>query len=113
MSDRFDALVIGAGAGGLCAAARLAHSGCHTLVVESRNRVGGRASSVEEEGFVVNTGAVAIEYGGVLEETFRTVGAPFEIRVPQPASLFRLRGRDLRLSSGPLGAIVKSALKKG
>src|SRR5882672_10857418 len=91
--ESFDALVIGAGAGGLCAAARLAHLGYRTLVVESRDRVGGRASSVEEEGFTVNTGAVAIEYGGILEETFSTVGAPFDIRVPEPATLFRVKGR--------------------
>src|SRR5919108_4529982 len=111
--DRFDALVIGAGAGGLSAAARLAHNGYRTLLVESRDRVGGRASSVQEEGFTVNTGAIAIEYGGVLEDTFRTVGAPFEIRVPEPATLFRIKGRDVALSQGPLGKIVNGALKKG
>ncbi len=111
--SRYDALIIGAGAGGLCAAARLAHNGYRVLVVESRDRVGGRASSVEEEGFVVNTGGIAIEYGGVLEETFRAVGAPFEIRVPEPATLFRIKGRDVALSQGPLGKIVNGALKKG
>jgi phytoene dehydrogenase-like protein len=111
--DRFDALVIGAGAGGLSAAARLAHNGYRTLVVERRDRVGGRASSVDEDGFIVNTGAVAIEYGGVLEETFRTVGAPFEIRVPEPATLFRIKGRDVALSKGPLGVVVNGALRKG
>jgi phytoene desaturase len=110
---RYDALVIGAEAGGLCAAARLAHNGYRTLVVESRNRVGGRASSVEEQGFTVNTGGVAIEYGGVLEETFHTVGAPFEIRIPEPATKFRLRRKEVALSKGPLGAIVNGALKKG
>src|SRR5690242_10711575 len=110
---RFDALVIGAGAGGLCAAARLSHHSYRVLLVESRDRVGGRASSVQEEGFVVNTGAVAIEYGGVLEETFEAVGAPWEIRIPEPATLFRLAGRELRQSSGPLGPIVNAALKKG
>lgn len=110
---RYDALVVGAGAGGLCAAARLAHYGYRVLLVESRDRVGGRASSVEEEGFTVNTGGIAIEYGGVLEETFRTVGAPFEIRVPEPATLFRIKGRDVALSQGPLGKIVNGALKKG
>jgi phytoene dehydrogenase-like protein len=110
---RYDALVIGAGAGGLSAAARLAHGGARTLLVESRDRVGGRASSVVEDGFTVNTGAIAIEYGGVLEETFRTVGAPFEIRVPKPATLFRLGRRDVQLSKGPLGAIVNGALRRG
>src|SRR5205085_9601808 len=110
---KYDALVIGAGAGGLCAAARLSHDGFRVLLVESRDRVGGRASSVEEDGFVVNTGGIAIEYGGVLEETFRSVGAPWEIRVPEPATLFRLKGRELRLSRGPLGALVNGALKRG
>jgi phytoene desaturase len=65
-APRYDALVIGAGAGGLCAAARLAHVGYHTLVVESHDRVGGRASSEEIDGFTVNTGAIAIACGGVL-----------------------------------------------
>jgi phytoene dehydrogenase-like protein len=110
---RYDALVIGAGAGGLCAAARLAHHGYRTLVIESRDRVGGRASSVEEDGFIVNTGGIAIEYGGVLEETFDTVGAPFEIRIPEPATKFRIKRREIALSKGPLGAIVNGALRKG
>jgi phytoene dehydrogenase-like protein len=108
-----DALVIGAGAGGLCAAARLSHLGYRTLLVESRDRVGGRASTVEEEGFLVNTGAVAIEYGGVLEETFRTVGAPFDIRVPEPATLFRLKGRTVDITGGGWGKLINGVTKKG
>jgi phytoene desaturase len=112
-SQSYDALVIGAGAGGLCAAARLADLGYRTLVVESRDRVGGRASTVEEEGFLVNTGAVAIEYGGVLEETFRTVGAPFDIRVPEPATLFRLKGRNVDISGGGWGKLINGVTKRG
>ena len=111
--QRYDVLVIGAGAGGLCAAARLSHLGFRTLVVESRDRVGGRASSVTEEGFTVNTGAVAIEYGGVLEETFRTVGAPFEIRVPDPASMFRIKGRTVDITGGGWGKLINGVTKKG
>ena len=112
-SDRFDALVIGAGAGGLCTAARLSVAGLRVLVVEARDRVGGRASSVTEDGFTINTGAIAIEYGGVLEETFRSCGVPFEIRVPDPATLFRIGRRELLLSKGPVGAMVNQALKRG
>ena len=111
--QRYDVLVIGAGAGGLCAAARLSHLGFRTLVVESRDRVGGRASSVTEEGFTVNTGAVAIEYGGVLEETFQTVGAPFEIRVPDPASMFRIKGRTVDITGGGWGKLINGVTKKG
>jgi phytoene desaturase len=108
-----DVLVIGAGAGGLCAAARLANEGHVPLVVERLDRVGGRASSITRNGFTINTGAIAIEYGGVLEETFRAVGAPFELRVPEPGTKFRIKGREITLSRGPLGVLVNGALKKG
>jgi phytoene desaturase len=111
--ERFDALVVGAGAGGLSAAALLAHHGYRTLLVESRDRVGGRASSATEDGYVINTGAIAIEYGGALEEIFATVGAPFEIRIPPRATLFRIKGKDISLGKGPLGMLVNGALKKG
>lgn len=109
----FDAVVVGSGAGGLCAAARLAHAGRRTLLVESRDDVGGRTASVEEEGFCVNVGAVAIEYGGVLEETFRTVGAPFDIRVPQPASVFRLSGRTVDITRGGWKLLLDGITRKG
>jgi phytoene dehydrogenase-like protein len=49
----------------------------------------------------------------VLEETFRAVGAPFELRVPEPATKFRIKGREITLSRGPLGVLVNGALKKG
>jgi phytoene desaturase len=91
----------------------LANAGHTPLVVEHRDRVGGRASSIEREGFTINTGAIAIEYGGVLEETFRLVGAPFEVRIPEPATKFRLKGKEIALSKGPLGVLVNGALKKG
>jgi phytoene dehydrogenase-like protein len=112
-TERFDALVIGAGAGGLSAAALLSHHGYRTLLVESRDRVGGRASSVVEDGYTINTGAIAIEYGGVLEQVFDAVGAPFEIRKPKPATLFRIKGKDISLGKGPLGLLVNGALKRG
>ncbi len=113
-TERYDALVIGAGAGGLSAAALLSHHGYKTLLVESRDRVGGRASSyTTEDGYTINTGAIAVEYGGMLEQVFRVVGAPFEIRIPQPATLFRIKGRDVSLGKGPLGVLVNGALKRG
>lgn len=62
-STQFDAVVIGAGAGGLFTAARLAHHGYRTLVVERLDKVGGRASTDDIDGFKVNTGAIVIEVG--------------------------------------------------
>lgn len=112
-TQHWDALVIGAGAGGLSAAALLSHHGYRTLVVESRDRAGGRAGSVEEDGCVVNTGAIAIEYGGILEEIFRTVDAPFDIRVPEPATMFRIKGKDVDITRGGWGKLVNGITKKG
>ena len=97
---RVDAVVIGAGAGGLCAAARLAHAGLHTLVVDDKDRIGGRASTEEIDGFKVNIGAIAIEFGGVFEETFHTVGAPLNIRAPEPASSFFIDGKLVDVGRG-------------
>lgn len=112
---KVDAVVIGAGAGGLCAAARLAHAGLRTLVVDDRARLGGRASTEEIDGFKVNLGAIAIELGGVFEETFRLVGAPLDIRAPEPASGFLIDGKLVDVSRGGwsllLGQLTKQAAK--
>jgi monoamine oxidase len=83
-AGEWDALVIGAGAGGLFTAARLAHLGYRTLVVERLGKVGGRASTDDIDGFKVNNGAIVIETGGITEQTCREVGAAFGIREPSP-----------------------------
>lgn len=100
MTERFDCVVLGAGIGGLAAAARLVAAGRRPLVVEARAVVGGRFSSRDVEGFRLSTGAVAVETGGVLEDTFRAVGAPFEVRAPSPRVVFRIGGRDRAFAGG-------------
>ncbi|UPK29198.1 FAD-dependent oxidoreductase [Bradyrhizobium sp. 195] len=112
-SRKVDAVVIGAGAGGLCAAARLAHAGLYTVLVDDHDRLGGRASTEEIDGFKINIGAIAIEFGGVFEETFRTVGAPLNIRAPEPASSFFIDGKLIDVGRGGwsllLGQLTKQA----
>jgi len=105
---RTDAVVIGAGAGGLCAAARLAHAGLHTIVVDDKSRVGGRASTEEIEGFTVNIGAIAIELGGVFEETFNTVGAKLEHPHPRTCQFLLHRWQADRCRPGWLVAPARS-----
>jgi phytoene dehydrogenase-like protein len=114
----YDVVVLGAGAGGLCAAARLVAAGKKVLVVESKGRVGGRASSEQIEGFTVNIGAIAIELGGVFEETFNLVGVPLDLREPSPATVFRIDGKVINVSKGGgwgmlLGTFTKQAAKIG
>ena len=110
--------VIGAGAGGLCAAARLVAAGKKVLVLEARDRVGGRASSEQIEGFTVNIGAIAIELGGVFEETFSALGVALDLREPSPATVFRIDGKLIDVSKGGgwgllLGTFTKQAAKIG
>lgn len=114
----YDVIVIGAGAGGLCATARLAAAGKKVLLVESRDRLGGRASSEQIEGFTVNVGAIAIEKGSVFEETFALLGVPLDIREPRPATVFRIDGKIIDPSKGGgwgllLGTFTKQAARIG
>ncbi|WP_405150605.1 FAD-dependent oxidoreductase [Sphaerisporangium sp. NBC_01403] len=109
----FDALVIGAGAGGLCAAARLSHLGYRTLVVERLDRVGGRASTYDIDGFKVNNGAIVLELGGVTEETFATVGAPYDVRMPKPPLLYRIGGKDIDVTGGGWGFLLGKLTRQG
>ena len=49
----YDIVILGAGAAGLAAAAELARSGKSAVVLEARDRIGGRASSLEVPGLSV------------------------------------------------------------
>lgn len=100
----FDALIIGSGAGGICAAARLSHLGYRTLVVESRERIGGRASTRLVDGFLCNTGALVIELDGAVAHTYRDLGIPLRLYEPgKAATVLRVGKRDINITEGPVG----------
>ena len=111
--EHWDALVIGAGAGGLFTAARLAHRGYRVLVVERLGKVGGRASTDDIDGFKVNNGAIVIETGGITEQTCREVGAAFGIREPKPPLLYRIGGRDVDVTGGGWGFLLSKLTRQG
>ncbi|GAA5170530.1 hypothetical protein GCM10023321_67780 [Pseudonocardia eucalypti] len=108
-----DALVIGAGAGGLCAAARLAHQGYRTMVVERLDQVGGRASTHDIDGFKVNNGAIVLELGGIMEQTFAEVGAPYDVRMPKPPLMYRIGGKTLDITGGGWGFLLSRLTRHG
>ena len=111
--QQFDAVVIGAGAGGLFTAARLAHLGYRILVVERLDKVGGRASTDDIDGFKVNTGAIVIEVGGITQQTCDEVGAPFDIREPNPPILYRIAGKDVDVTGGGWGFLLGKLTRQG
>ncbi len=114
---RYDAIVIGAGAGGMTAAARLVAQGKKVLLAERLGRLGGRASSEEIDGHIVNVGAIAIERGGLFEETFSMLGVPLDLRDPNPATVFFIDGKIINAGKGGwgllLGTFTKQAAKIG
>jgi phytoene desaturase len=112
-SEHWDVLVIGAGAGGLFTAARLAHRGYRVLVVERLGKVGGRASTDDIDGFKVNNGAIVIEIGGITEQTCREVGAAFDIREPRPPLLYRIGGKDVDVTGGGWGFLLSKLTRQG
>ena len=56
MNEVLDAVIVGGGYAGLAAARRLTEEGRSTVVLEARDRVGGRTYTVEEAGATVDLG---------------------------------------------------------
>lgn len=61
---------------------QLAHAGCEVTVVERRDRVGGRTSAIEMEGFRFDCGPTFFLYPRVLGEIFHSVGRDLMDEVP-------------------------------
>jgi len=71
-------LIIGAGIGGIASAARLAKAGYEVLVVEKTDRPGGRASTIEQDGFFFDTGPSLFLMPPTFRETYADLGERME-----------------------------------
>ncbi|SEH85803.1 phytoene desaturase [Mycolicibacterium rutilum] len=69
-------VVIGAGLGGLAAAARLGAAGHRVTVFESAGTVGGKLGVIERDGFTFDTGPSLLTMPAVLEQLFADTGGP-------------------------------------
>jgi phytoene desaturase len=67
-------VVIGAGVGGLAAAARLARAGHQVTVIEAEQTVGGKLGRYERDGFRFDTGPSLLTMPQVLRELFDDTG---------------------------------------
>lgn len=75
---RPQAIVVGAGVGGLAAAARLARQGFAVQLFEKTGGPGGRCNMLEAEGFRWDVGPTIVLMPEVFEETFRALGRRLE-----------------------------------
>lgn len=82
MKQKRNVVIVGAGPGGLAAAILLGQSGVNVTVVESRNTVGGRTSTIDQQGFKFDTGPTFFLYPRVLREIFAVAGRDLDREVP-------------------------------
>ena len=94
--ENYDIIIIGSGIGGLTAATLLARRDYKTLVVESRNRIGGRFSTFEYEGFKLPTGAILIPDGWVIK-LLEEMGINTSILRPLTRVIYRIEGKSYEI----------------
>ncbi len=78
MSSRSTALVIGAGLGGIAAAARLARQGYHVTVLEQNAKPGGRCDQLVRDGHRFDLGPTLFLMPEIFAETYAALGARLE-----------------------------------
>jgi phytoene dehydrogenase-like protein len=104
--ENYDAIVIGSGVGGMCAATLLANDGWRVLMAEKRRYLGGRFSTVNHDGYLCATGGLAVPVGQNLEQVCQAVGIPSGVKPSTKVALW-LEGEYFDLSKGGTRSIIK------
>jgi monoamine oxidase len=100
MHARYDVLVIGAGAAGLIAASELAHAGRSVLVLEARDRIGGRIWTRTEPGLEVPLELGAEFIHGRAEVTRALLADSGKAAIPAAGAHWSFKDGSLRPSDG-------------
>lgn len=94
LPSKVDVVVVGAGFAGLCAAERLMSMGRSVLVVEGRDRVGGRALSGEVAGVAVDFGATWVaKRHTAIRDLARRMGCTFTAQFAEGRNVMWRAGR--------------------
>ncbi len=103
-TERTTVLIVGAGIGGIAAAARLARSGCRVTVVEKCEKSGGRCGQMTVQGHRFDTGATLFLMPELYAETYAALGERMEDhldlrRIDPTYHLYFQDNSQLRLTS--------------
>jgi 2-polyprenyl-6-methoxyphenol hydroxylase-like FAD-dependent oxidoreductase len=107
---QWDVIVVGGGLAGLAAGATTASAGALTLVLEA-HQPGGRARTIERDGFVFNMGAHALYRGGAGMAVLRSLGIDPQGAAP-PLARYRalIDGQQHVLPTGPASMLRTTAV---
>ncbi len=95
---KYDVAVVGAGLGGLVAAALLSRKGKKTILLEPGEGIGGTLAAVQTRGFRFSTGTTltfGFERGGVLERVYSDLGIAHSASVLSPCYQVALPDRRI------------------
>jgi phytoene desaturase len=84
--DRKKVIIIGAGVGGIYAAARLAKQGYQVTVIEKNNQAGGRCNFFEKDGYSFDTGPTLL----LMPEIYSRAFSDLEEKIEDHLELFRI-----------------------
>jgi prolycopene isomerase len=88
LHEKYDAIVVGSGMGGLTCATYLARRGLNVLVCEKESRPGGMMASFKKKGFIFDLTAAPIGSAGLVFHVFDDLGVRRELEFVE--SPFRL-----------------------
>lgn len=98
-----EVVIVGAGPGGLAAAMLLSRAGARVTVLERQDQVGGRTSTIEENGYRFDLGPTFFLYPEILQEIFRECGLQLddevELKRLDPHYQLHFEGSDTLLAS--------------
>ncbi len=105
-----DVLVIGGGLAGLSAAAHAARAGASVTLLEKAKDLGGRASTQDRDGFLLNQGAHALYKGGVGRTILSALGVDTPGGIPSTAGGFALAGGTKHTFPGGFLSLLSTGL---
>lgn len=111
MNLRCDVAVVGAGAAGLAAARVLSQAGATAVVLEARDRIGGRIYTREDPGLPVPIDLGGEFIHGATEISFALLRAAGTVAVDTQDGAFAFEGGELRDRGDPF-ATVERAMKR-
>lgn len=109
MRSGYDTIVVGAGMGGLTAAARLVRAGLRVLVLERNPHPGGTAYVYQRKGFAFPMGPLGFSHPGLVRSIFRDFEADDPLNLCRVHYRIRAFDLDLPLSLSPTQMVKELA----